>query len=170
MRVKDQTLKKIRTLKFLPWAICRNVLDDSCCIKFGEFSRGFSWRIFLGTFSHKNEEKNPARKSAKKSGGSKIKIREKSVLPKAGPKSFQGVAKYVCAGDSPIAPQGPCHINNAMLWPYMNSLRWWRKNHYDGSSKTLRHGLWNALFSWGKFTGDLHRNCELLRRSWINTS
>ena len=29
--------------------------------------------------------KNPARKSAKKSGGSKIKIREKSVLPKAGP-------------------------------------------------------------------------------------
>ena len=32
--------------------------------------------------------KNPARKSAKKSGGSKIKIREKSVLPKAGPKKF----------------------------------------------------------------------------------
>ena len=29
--------------------------------------------------------KNPARKSAKKSGGSKMKIREKSVLPKAGP-------------------------------------------------------------------------------------
>ena len=32
----------------------------------------FSWRIFLGTFSHKNE-KNPARKSRKKSSGSKQK-------------------------------------------------------------------------------------------------
>ena len=61
------------------------MLEDFCCINFGGFSRGFSWRIFLGTFSHKNEEKNPARKSAKKSGGSKRKIREKSVLPKAGP-------------------------------------------------------------------------------------
>ena len=42
--------------QFLPWAICRNVLEDFCCINFGGFSRGFSWRIFLGTFSHKNEE------------------------------------------------------------------------------------------------------------------
>ena len=33
--------------------------------------------------------KNPARKSAKKSGGSKIKIREKSVLPKSGPKKWE---------------------------------------------------------------------------------
>ena len=45
------------------------VLGDFCCINFGGFSRGFSWRIFLedfsGTFCHKNEEKNPARKSAK---------------------------------------------------------------------------------------------------------
>ena len=74
---------------FCPWPICRNVLEDFCCINFGGFSRGFSWRIFLGTFSHKNEEKNPAKKSAKKSGGSKIKIREKSVLPKAGPNKFK---------------------------------------------------------------------------------
>ena len=50
----------------LPWAICRNVLEDFCFINFGGFSRGFSWRIFLGTVSHKNE--------AKKSGE---KIREK---------------------------------------------------------------------------------------------
>ena len=49
---------------------------------FWSICRGFSWRIFLGTFPHKNEDKNPATKSAKKSGGSKIKIREKSVLPK----------------------------------------------------------------------------------------
>ena len=57
-------------------------VGDFRCINFGGFCRGFSWRIFLGTFSHKNEEKNPARKSAKKSGGPKIKIREKSVPPK----------------------------------------------------------------------------------------
>ena len=40
---------------------------------------------------------NPARKSAKKSGGSKIKIREKSVLPKAGPKRFRilGISFFV---------------------------------------------------------------------------
>ena len=69
----------------LPRPICRNVLEDFCCLKFGGFSRGFSWRIFLGTFPTKMRRKNPARKSAKKSGGSKMKIREKSVLPKAGP-------------------------------------------------------------------------------------
>ena len=71
-----------------PRPICRNVSEDFCCINFGGFSRGFSWRIFLGTFSHKKmRRKNPATKSAQKSGGSKIKIREKSVLPKAGPKN-----------------------------------------------------------------------------------
>ena len=37
--------------------------------------------------------KNPARKSAKKSGGSKIKIHEISVLPKAGPKNFHKIAR-----------------------------------------------------------------------------
>ena len=46
-------------------------VGDFCCIKFGGFCRGFSWRIFLGTFSHKNEEK--------KSGE---KIREKIRRPK----------------------------------------------------------------------------------------
>ena len=54
------------------------------------------WRILPGIFLEdfsghffplKMRRKNPARKSAKKSGGSKIKIREKSVLPKAGPKN-----------------------------------------------------------------------------------
>ena len=46
----------------LPWAICRNVLEDFCCINFGGFCIGFSWRIFLGTFSHKNEEKKSGEK------------------------------------------------------------------------------------------------------------
>ena len=34
----------------------QKVVGDFCCISFGGFCRGFSWRIFLGTFSHKNEE------------------------------------------------------------------------------------------------------------------
>ena len=77
----------LRLRSSLPRSICRNVSEDFCCIHFGGFSRGFSWRIFLwALFPTKMERKNPARKSAKKSGGSKIiKIREKSVLPKAGP-------------------------------------------------------------------------------------
>ena len=61
-------------------------VGDFCCINFGGFCRGFSWRIFLGTFAHKNEEKKPATKSAKKSSGPKLKIREKSVLPWTDPK------------------------------------------------------------------------------------
>ena len=68
--------------------MCRGFL---CCINFGGFCRGFSWRIFLGTFSPtRMRRKNPARKSAKKSGGPKIKIREKSVLQKTDPKRFKG--------------------------------------------------------------------------------
>ena len=35
-------------------------------INFGGFSRGFSWRIFLGTFSHKKEEKNSGEKIREK--------------------------------------------------------------------------------------------------------
>ena len=60
---------------------------DFCCINVLEdFLGGSSWRIFLGTFSHKNEEKKSGEEiREKKSGGPKIKIREKSVLPKAGP-------------------------------------------------------------------------------------
>ena len=46
-------------------------VGDFCCINFGGFCRGFSWRIFLGTFQHKNEEK--------KSGDT---IREKIRRPK----------------------------------------------------------------------------------------
>ena len=55
-------------------------------ISFGGFCRGFSWRISLGTFFPQKMRKNPATKSAKTSGGSKIKIREKSILPKSDPK------------------------------------------------------------------------------------
>ena len=61
-----------------PWAgpPLQKCVGDFCCINFGGFCRGFSWRIFLGTFSHKNEKKSPKKKSAKK-----------SVLPKTDPKN-----------------------------------------------------------------------------------
>ena len=73
------------------------------------------WRIFPGIFLEDfsghffptKMRKNPARKSAKKSGGPKIKIREKSVLPKADPNnvwplwcacSFSGCELACCHG------------------------------------------------------------------------
>ena len=34
--------------------------------------------------------------------------------------------------------------------------------HYDGS-KTLRRGLWNTLFSWGKITEKISTNSETIR-------
>ena len=51
---------------------------------------GFSWRIFWGTFSkEKTWRKNRARKSAEKSGGPNLKVREKSVLPKTSPNTWR---------------------------------------------------------------------------------
>ena len=41
-------------------------VGNFCCINFGGFCRGFSWRIFLGTFSHKNEEKKSGDKICEK--------------------------------------------------------------------------------------------------------
>ena len=72
----------------MPRPICRNVLEDFCCINLEDFPGDFPGGFFWALFPTKMRRKNPARKSAKKSGGSKIKIREKSVLPKAGPKIF----------------------------------------------------------------------------------
>ena len=44
----------------------QKVVGDFCSISFGGFCRGFSWRIFLGTFSHKNEEKKSGDKIREK--------------------------------------------------------------------------------------------------------
>ena len=57
--------------QFVAPANLQKCVGDFCCANFGGFCRGFSWRIFLGTFSHKNEEK--------KSGDE---IREKIRRPK----------------------------------------------------------------------------------------
>ena len=67
--------------------LCRNVsgifvvkiLEDFA----GDLPGGFFWALF----PTKMRRKNPATKSAKKSGSSKIEIREKSVLPKSDPKN-----------------------------------------------------------------------------------
>ena len=64
-RIKKKK-KKQKKDPFLPWAICRNVSEDFCSINFGGFCRGFSRRIFLGTFSHKNEEKKSGEKIREK--------------------------------------------------------------------------------------------------------
>ena len=71
---------------------CRFLYGDLCCMKFGGFWRGFSWRIFLGTFSpQKSGEQIRWQNLRKKSGGPKIKIREKSVLPKTDPKNSPSI-------------------------------------------------------------------------------
>ena len=63
------------------------------------------WRIFPGIFLEdfsghffpkKMRRKNPARNSAKKSGGPKIKIREKSVLPKTDPNMSGFLVRCFC--------------------------------------------------------------------------
>ena len=54
--------------------------------KFRRIFPGILMEDFSGHFFPQNAEKNPVRKSAKRSGGPKAKIREKSVLPKTDPK------------------------------------------------------------------------------------
>ena len=44
------------TNSMIAWHPLQKCVVDLCCINIGGFCRGFSWRIFLGTFSHKNEE------------------------------------------------------------------------------------------------------------------
>ena len=84
-------------------------VGDFCCIIFGGFCRGFSWRIFLGSFSHENEEKQSGEKIR---GGPKSKIREKSVLPKTDPTNCNVAMCY--------ARDGPCskQLSFVMAWLY----------------------------------------------------
>ena len=49
---------------------------QKCCANFGGFRQGFSWMIFHGHFFSELRRKNPATKSARKSGVPKINIRE----------------------------------------------------------------------------------------------
>ena len=60
------------------------------CIILEDFAGDVPGEFWLATFSHKNEEKNPATKIREKSSGSTTKIRKKkeNVLPKTGPKTL----------------------------------------------------------------------------------
>ena len=65
--------------------VCRRIFVVQILEDFlGDFPGGFFWALF----PTKTRRKNPARKSARKSGGPKIKIHEKSVLPKSDPKRW----------------------------------------------------------------------------------
>ena len=74
-----------RYFPYLGPAPPQKCVGDFCCINYGGFCWGFSWRIFSGHFSHKDEEKKSSEKIREKIGGPKIKIRKKSVLPKTDP-------------------------------------------------------------------------------------
>ena len=63
-------------------------VGDGWPLHFGGFRWGLSWTVCLGTFSTKLRRIILVTKSARKSGGSKIEIGEKSVLPKADPRFF----------------------------------------------------------------------------------
>ena len=52
----------------------QKLVGDFCCIDFGGFSQGFSWRILLGThFSHKKRREKSNGKIRKESGDSEQK-------------------------------------------------------------------------------------------------
>ena len=72
--------------RFFAPAILQKCVGGFLLYKFWRIFAGIFLEDFSGHFSPtKMRRKNPARKSAKKSGGPKIKIREKSVLPKPDP-------------------------------------------------------------------------------------
>ena len=67
-------------------SLCRKLSGIFVVLNLEDFAGDFPGGFFWALFPTKMRRKNPATKSAKKSGGSKIKIREKSVLPKSDPK------------------------------------------------------------------------------------
>ena len=72
-------------LNLLGPAPLQKCVGDFCCINLEDFAGVFPGGFFWPLFPTKMRRKNPATKSAKISGGPKIKIREKSVLPKSEP-------------------------------------------------------------------------------------
>ena len=122
------------------------------------------WRIFPGIFldafsGHffppKMRRKNPARKSAKKSGGSKIKIREKSVLPKAGPKRFTRCSTSVREGSLYMGKMGSiCHFPRALpasIWGHCSQVLVFTS--IWGSQKGCENDIFRAVFPsiWGSW-------------------
>ena len=87
--VPRPTPQKSKTNKTYPKclgpAAQQKCVGDFCCIKFGGFCRGFSWRIFW-PLSPRKMRKNSGEKIREKIWRLKIKTREKSVLPKSNTK------------------------------------------------------------------------------------
>ena len=82
MSVIPSDINKIQAKSYLARSLCRNVSGIFVAYFFGGFCRDFRGGFFWALLPTKIRGKNPASKSAEKSGGPKIKIREKSVLPK----------------------------------------------------------------------------------------
>ena len=58
------------------------------------------------------------------------------------------------------SPKIPPKYRECPFWVSLRTLSYYK---YYGHINSLRWCLWNTLFPWGKFTGDLHRY-------WINTA
>ena len=91
--------------------------------------------------------KNPARKSAKKSGGSKIKIREKSVLPRAGP-NILGTPFLAIWGDS-LGQMRMAKVD--ICWAGVN---------------LVHHSIATAIASDFLIAGEIARNFRSEKRIW----
>ena len=90
--VQATTESSFPHLHLLAQPVCRNAWGGGIFSlhKFGRICRGFSWRIFMGTFSHKNEENIRRQNPRKKMSGPKIKKKNAKdpSLPKTDPKHF----------------------------------------------------------------------------------
>ena len=84
---KDFGGEKLLGPQLLARRLCRNVSEIFVVYILEDFAGDFRGGFFSALFPTKMRRKNPATKSAKKSGGPKIKIRGKSVLPKTDRKS-----------------------------------------------------------------------------------
>ena len=85
----------IGMIKLGPAPLEEKCVGEFCCINFGGFCWGFSWRIFLGTSSHKKEEKKSGDKIRAKTQRPKYKNpRTKNLLPKTDPNKTRKVAEF----------------------------------------------------------------------------
>ena len=92
---------------FVGPAPLQKCVGDFCCVTYGGFCRGFSW--FWALFPTKLRRKNPATKSAKKSGGRKIKNPRKIRSAKTDPYLLQGRCIHgFCREESPEHILGRC--------------------------------------------------------------
>ena len=139
--------RRLRSSKsqLLPRAPLQKCVGGFLLYKFCRIFPGIFLEDFSGHFFPTNMRKNPATKSAKKSGGPKIKIREKSVLPKTDPNNYR---EERSAHD---------HHRKKIFWgTFLASKknfpgRWWIQKPYENQknhiSTTGIFPLWPQFFS-----------------------